>query len=218
MAGPASSLQWAGQEHWEESRNTSRVPPRCRQKGFLQQGWSLFKLLGIPGPTKSSCQTKVCIPRKCSKSSCLSSRAVALLRTSFCSVENKISPICSSWILLRKRPHCNTAPQDTAGCPAHLCWDIWEHLSSSFSWKTWLWKATPSCPLPFHLVPSSPPCLWGISLQTTSNQSNCRRWLVDDLSWSLLMFPLGLPRTESKQQPDPREKLQTTLPVLERGK
>lgn len=104
------AMKWAGQGHWEELRNTSHVPPRCRQRGFLQKGWSLSKLLGIPGPTKSSCQTKVCIPRKCSRSSCHSSHAVALLRTSSSSVENKMSPMHSSWILLRKRPHCNTAP------------------------------------------------------------------------------------------------------------
>lgn len=40
---------------------------------------------------------------------------------------------------------------------------------------------------------------------------------MDGLSPSLLMFLLGLPRTEIKQQPDPRKKLQTTLPVSREG-
>lgn len=40
---------------------------------------------------------------------------------------------------------------------------------------------------------------------------------MDGSSPSLLMFLLGLPRTEIKQQPDPRKKLQTTLPVSGEG-
>lgn len=115
---------WWGQWHQEELKNTLHVLPQGRQRARLWWGWSLSKSFGIPDPTKSTCQAKVCMPRKCSRLSWLRWRAVALLRTSFCLVESKFSSTHFSCVLLRTRPLCNRDPWDSAGCPEHLHWDV----------------------------------------------------------------------------------------------
>lgn len=138
VAGPASSLQWgelvggtgkswgahfmfppqSGREHFCDGAG---VCPNClasqAQQSLLAKLKSAYQgsALGLP----------------------VSGSMLWLFwGTSFCLVENKLSPTCFSCILLRKRPLCNTAPWDTAGCPEHLSWDVWEHLYSSLSWKT----------------------------------------------------------------------------------
>lgn len=171
-----ASCRWldpaVGQRWGEHDGDTSRtlLPARGRQGAFLWCGWSLSKSLGIPGPTKSSCQAKVCIPRQCSRPSCLSQRDVAPLRTSFCLAENKLSPTCFSCLLLRKQGHSVIWPLGTLQAA--------QNISAEMFWSTFIQtsiekqKYTTKPFLPSSLSSHSflhPPWLSCVSLRTTSN-------------------------------------------------
>lgn len=166
---PAVSQRW--DEHDGGTSSTLLLPARGQQTtAFLWCGWSLSKSLGIPGPTKSSCQAKVCIPRQCSRPSCPSQRDAAPLRTSICLVENKLSPTCFSCLLLRKQGHSVTWPlgtlQAAQNISAEMFWGTF--IQTSIEKQKYTTKPFLPSPLSSHSF-LHPPWLSGVSLQTTSN-------------------------------------------------